>query len=502
MIHSRVFRDFACFFTFFHAKKKEQEAAALLRVQNSESGYCENSGVSESVSVSSRKTTSAIASATSAAPETASISNLENNQKDRRNNHSLDLAHDNSKSETYENPTTAENISHSLRQNFTSETEENNNSQKVEFSKQNQNFHNSRPPSSLQIPRRKNLLIDSQSALKARERALERYSSLQQLHNTTKNKRQFTGHNNNSNRSEKEEENSQFRQIQRTQSFNTFHLDTNQSFVNKSQNIADISDSSDFENLEFGELKISENTKIDSQNNKISRKHLTPQEEYRVSTMKNNESGTQNRQILQNYNRMNQEAGSSSFNRSGRSSIASSSTITNVKTPMSGRPATGMVRTGSSLSSSNISNSMNVNGMTGFSLSPNGQKSQIHQNPLNQISEAQNPTVSPRSHSLAAPRNANNLSLASSSQVHRKTSAGSGFLTPSAGMMSQSNTTPVPKTDSRRKTAKEIAQMYEQLKNKYIERKKEWQIERNELLKKLGLANESQQLLGNMKTMG
>ena len=61
--------------------------------------------------------------------------------------------------------------------------------------------------------------------------------------------------------------------------------------------------------------------------------------------------------------------------------------------------------------------------------------------------------------------------------------------------------TPLPKGDSRRKTAKEIAQMYEQLKNKYIERKRDWQIERAELLKKLGLANESQQLLGNMKTI-
>ena len=60
---------------------------------------------------------------------------------------------------------------------------------------------------------------------------------------------------------------------------------------------------------------------------------------------------------------------------------------------------------------------------------------------------------------------------------------------------------PSTNTNSRRKTAKEIASMYETLKQKYIEKKKEWTAEKAELLKKAGVAEESQILLSNMKDM-
>ena len=355
-------------------------------------------------------------------------------------------------------------------------------------------IHKPRPPSSLQTQRRrvsttnnKNNL-DSQSI--AREQALQRYSSLQQLHNTTKNTRQFIDHNNNTY--------SKTNTFSSTTSLNNNHTDTKNNIstlanslknLHLPQNPENNTNSSDFE----------QNFEETTPNSK----KLTIQEEY---IMKNNNSNSQNnpesnnnRQILQNYNRMNQEAGSSSIfqQRSGRSSIASSSTITSVRTPMSGRTGTGMVRTGSSLSSSNISNTNRMNHEQNNNTNSNNFQipyptSPIHQNPP--------PKIAPRSQSLAARENtSNNLSLSSQNQ-HRKTSAGSagGFVTPN---IPTTGTTPLPKGDNRRKTAKEIAQMYEQLKNKYIERKREWQVERNELLKKLGLANESQQLLGNMKTI-
>ena len=103
------------------------------------------------------------------------------------------------------------------------------------------------------------------------------------------------------------------------------------------------------------------------------------------------------------------------------------------------RTATGLVtnltsRNGASLSSSNIpANPMSGAGMNSYSVSgyPLSPISNQSNNPLNQP-----PAVNPRSHSLAAPRNSQSLSISSqksSQQNTRKTSASSGFATPSGG---------------------------------------------------------------------
>ena len=197
----------------------------------------------------------------------------------------------------------------------------------------NNTIRSTRPPSSLQTPRK--VILQDVNQLKSdqinqEKTNIHRYSSLQQLHNTTRNTRQFTDHNSIPNSIPKSINTYSLAQ----ESATTSVQNPDNSLVSKT----DETPSSDFETLDFDE-------EVNNQRKKTSKisKNLTIQEEYRMSH--HNPSGK--REILQNYNRMNQEAGSGNRNnssssqqqqqRSGRSSIVSSSTITSMKTPMSGR---------------------------------------------------------------------------------------------------------------------------------------------------------------------